>query len=137
MSESLLALLVHAKVEPFGCLARALNELSVETCSAATCQDAHVLISQRQPEIIFTESSLPDGWWSTILNMADSVDMPPRVIVVSPYPDTRLYLSVMERGAVDIIVPPFGRKLLQSIVRLATLKSCRVHQRELAHAAVI
>jgi DNA-binding NtrC family response regulator len=133
MSKNPLALLVHAKSEPFDLLKRTLNELSVETCSVATCEEAHDLISRLKPQMIFTESSLRDGWWSNILNMADSADVPLNVIVVSPYPDTRLYLSVMERGAFDVVTPPFDRKSLGSVVRLAAGRSNR---QGLAHAAV-
>jgi DNA-binding NtrC family response regulator len=136
MTESLLALLVHGQSELFGSLKHSLKELSVETCSVATCREAQDLIYRRRPNIVFTESSLRDGWWSNILNMAESADVPLNVIVVSPYPDTRLYLSVMERGAFDFVVPPFELEPLGCVVRLAALKTIRCSKPGLVHAAV-
>lgn len=135
MSEHLFALLVHDHPEVFESLRRTLRDLSVETYSVATCQEAGELISQCKPHIIFTESSLRDGWWSSILNIADTANVPLSVIVVSDYPDTRLYLSVMERGAFDFMAPPFEHEPLDFVLRSAALATQR-RREALAHAAV-
>lgn len=66
MSDRLCALLVHHHPEPFESLKQTLSELSIETCSVVTCKEAEDLISRRKPHIIFTDSSLPDGWWSKL-----------------------------------------------------------------------
>jgi response regulator of citrate/malate metabolism len=89
--------------------------LSIGTYSVATCKEAKDLISQCKPHIIFTESSLRDGWWSSLLNIADAANVPLSVIVISEHPDTRLYLSVMERGAFDFLVPPFEHEPLDFV----------------------
>jgi PleD family two-component response regulator len=126
VSEHLFALLVHTKTEPFEALRETLHRLSVETFSVENCQQVHDLISQCKPHIIFTERWLADGSWLTISDMAEAAQVPVSVIVVAPVPDTRLYLSVMERGAFDLVAPPFEHEPLSFVVRSAALSA---HQR--------
>jgi DNA-binding NtrC family response regulator len=135
MSEHLFALLIHNQAEPFESLKQTLTELSIQTYSVATCKEAENLISQCKPHIIFAEYFLQDGGWSNILNIADSANVPLNVIVVSSHPDSRLYLSVMERGPFDFIAPPFERESLGFVVRSAVLNSRRLRE-ALAHAGV-
>lgn len=135
MSKRIFALLVHDRPEPFEALKRTLKDLSVETYSIATCKEAERLISQCKPHIIFTGSSVADGSWMSILNMAETADVPLSVIVVAAVPDTRLYLSVMERGAFDFVAPPFEHESLHFVVRSAVLDANR-RREMLVHAAV-
>lgn len=135
MSERLFALLVHDQSEVFESLKQALKKLSVETCSIRTCHETEQLISQCAPQIIFTESSVADGSWVSIVSMAEAANVPLNVIVVSAFPDTRLYLSVMERGAFDFVAPPFEHEPLKFVVRSAALNS-QARRGVLAHAAV-
>jgi DNA-binding NtrC family response regulator len=133
MSECVFALLVADHSELFEPLRRTLTDLSIETYSVATCKEAGDLIPQCKPHIIFTESSLRDGWWSSILNIADAANVPISVIVVSEHPDTRLYLSAMERGAFDFVVPPFEKEPLNFVIRSAALHVQR-RREAMAHA---
>jgi FixJ family two-component response regulator len=71
--------------------------------------------------------------WVSILNIADSADVPLSVIVVAGHPDTRLYVSVMERGAFDFVVPPFEHEPLSFVTRSAALYTQR-RRIALAHA---
>ncbi|MGA2983931.1 MAG: response regulator [Terriglobia bacterium] len=135
MSEHLFALLIHDHPEPFASLKRTLRDLSVETYSVATCKEAEDLISQCQPHIVFTESSLEDGSWVNILNTAEASNVPLSVIVVGAVPDTRHYVSVMERGAFDFVAPPFEHGPLNFVIRSAALDAHRRRQ-ALAHAVV-
>jgi DNA-binding NtrC family response regulator len=125
MSERLFALLVHDQTEPFDSLKRTLRDLHIETYSVSTCRDAEDVISQCQPHIIFTESALRDGSWVSILNIADAAKVPLNVIVVSAHPDTRFYVSAMERGAFDFVAPPFERESLAFVTRSAALDAQR------------
>jgi DNA-binding NtrC family response regulator len=135
MNRNLLALLAHDRPELFQSLERSLQGLAIETCSVATCKQAEKLIGQYKPHIIFAESSLADGPWTLISDMAEAADVPLSVIVVANHPDTRLYLSVMERGAFDFIAPPFEREPLNFVVRSAVLNTQRRRQ-PLTRAAV-
>lgn len=125
MREHLFALLIHHQSEPFGSLRQALRDLGVETYSVDTCKAAEKLISQCKPHIIFTESSLADGSWVSIYNLGETTNVPLSVIVVGVVPDTRLYLSVMERGAFDFVVPPFEPEPLNFVIRSAALNAHR------------
>jgi len=125
MAEHLFALLVHDQSESFESLKRTLRDLSVETYSVATCTEAAALITQCRPHLVFTGKSLADGSWMSILNIADSADVPLSVIVVAAYPDTRLYVSVMEQGAFDFVAPPFEHEALSFVTRSAALHAHR------------
>jgi DNA-binding NtrC family response regulator len=126
MAERLFALLVHDQSESFESLKRTLRDLSVETYSVTTCKEAAALISQCRPHMIFTAKSLEDGSWASVLNIADSADVPLSVIVVAAHPDTRLYVSVMEHGAFDFVVPPFEHEPLSFVTRSAALYTHRL-----------
>ena len=128
MSEHVFALLVHDHPETFESLRRTLKDLSVETYSVTSCKEAEDLISQCRPHIIFTDSSLMDGSWVNVLNMADAADVPLSVIVVSATPNTRHYLSVMEHGAYDFVTPPFEHEPLNFVVQSAALNTHRRRQ---------
>ena len=134
MKEHLFALVVHDCPEPFESLKRTLRELSVEAFSIETCREAENLIGQCRPHLIFTQGGLQDGSWLRVLNLAEASDPSPKVIVVGAFPDTRLYLSVMEKGAFDFVAPPFEPLPLGFVVRTAELD---VRRRDaLARAAV-
>ncbi len=125
MSENLFAILVHGQSGPFESLKRMLRELSVETYSVATCQEAASLIPQCKPHMVFTESTVADGTWLSVFNSAEAADAPLSVIVVGTFPDTKCYLSLMERGAFDFVAPPFEREPLSFVVRSAALDTLR------------
>ena len=125
MSDHLFVLLIHDKSEPFESLKRTLRDLPIETYSVSTCREAKELISQRKPQVVFTESSLPDGSWVSIFSMAEMAKLPLSVIVVGATPDTRFYLSVMERGAFDFVVPPFEHEPLKFVVQSAAINAYR------------
>lgn len=125
MSESVHALLVHDQPEPFDSLRRTLTDLGIETLSVSTCRDAEELISQCKPHIILTEGVLRDGSWQNILTVAKTAKVPLNVIVVSGHPDTRFYISAMERGAFDFIAPPFEQEALAFVIRSAALDAQR------------
>jgi CheY-like chemotaxis protein len=70
MAEHVFALLIHDGVEHFATLRKMLCELSVETCTVSTGQEATKLISRRRPDVIFTECAMRDGSWADVLNLA-------------------------------------------------------------------
>lgn len=134
MSDHVFALLVHSHHEPFESLKRTLWDLSVETFSVETCEEARELIPQCKPHVIFAENALSDGSWLSILSIAEAADVPLSLIVVGTVPNTRSYLSVMERGAFDYVAPPFEHEPLEFVVRSAEL-GARRRREALARAA--
>jgi FixJ family two-component response regulator len=84
--------------------------------------------------VIFTQSPVADGSWVRIADMADEANVPLSVIVVGTVPDTRFYLSIMERGAFDFVAPPFEHEPLNYVLQSAAMSAHRRRQ-ESARAA--
>lgn len=115
------ALLVHDREEPFEALRLILENQGIETCRARNRADLLRLLSQpNPPQLVFTDTVLPDATWEEVLGMAAGACEPLRVIVVSRWVNLDLYLKVLESGAFDFIVPPFLASDLAHIVRCAT-----------------
>ena len=136
MRGHLLALMVHHQPEPFRTLRKTLSELSVETFSVETCEEAQGMISLCRPHVVFAEPSLPDGSWQSLVNLAQNAEVPLNVIVVENFPNTRSYVSVMECGAFDFVVPPFEHAPLEFIVRSAFLDANRRRETPLFAASI-
>ena len=119
MNERFLALLVYDRPHPLESLNVALRDLSVETCSVRTCEEARRLVPQAQPQLIFTDISLPDGSWADVVSVAQRAASPVDVIVVGANKDMQLYVSALEGGAFDFVLPPFERQALDFVVESA------------------
>jgi DNA-binding NtrC family response regulator len=116
--EKITALLVSDGREPFEKLELALGNQGVETCRAESSAEVLALLEQPDsPQMIFTDTTLPDGTWAEVLGSAARHWVP--VIVVSRLVDFDLYLQSLERGAFDFIVPPFLSADLAHIVKCA------------------
>jgi DNA-binding NtrC family response regulator len=121
MNKYRFALLIENDHLTFNLLKRALKKLGMDIYCVQTCKAAEALIRQCEPALVFADSSLGDGSWSNILDFAEEAEVPLNVIVVSGYADTKRYLSVLEHGAFDYIVPPFEHSALDFVVRSAQL----------------
>jgi DNA-binding NtrC family response regulator len=97
----------------------ALTDLSVETCSARTLEDAERLLPQTQPALVFTDTFLPDGSCVDVINLPEKAVTPLNVIVVGTTTNIRLYWSALERRALDFVLPPFERQALDFVVKSA------------------
>jgi DNA-binding NtrC family response regulator len=119
MREKITALLASDGGEPFEKLELALNSQGIKTYQARNSAEMLVLLEQSDsPQMIFTDTTLPDGTWMDVLRLAAQHLVP--VIVVSRLVDLALYVDCLERGALDFIVPPFVGADLAHIVRCAT-----------------
>ncbi len=125
------ALLIHERPHPLDLLRWTLKELGMDTYGVHTYREAKSLLSQTQPQLVFTDTSLSDGSWVDIPNMAEESDVPVNVIVVGTSFNPNLFTSVMERGAFGLVVPPFEHEGLTHVVRSAELD---VRQRREAQA---
>jgi DNA-binding NtrC family response regulator len=119
MNHRFFALLVHDRPVPFESLKSALKNLNVEVSSVHSVEAAERLIPQTEPDLIFTDTALPDGSWPDVIGLADKCHTPMNVIVVSPYKDIKLYLSALDRGAYDFLLPPFEHNTLDFVVACA------------------
>lgn len=121
MTHKVFALLVGVEMHPLESLREALREVPVETASASTCEKAARLMVQTEPSLIFTAQSISDGSWLDVLVMVERSGIPANVILVAHAPDAKLNVNAIERGAYDLVVPPFEQAALGHIVRSAWL----------------
>jgi DNA-binding NtrC family response regulator len=134
MNNRLFALLLHDHSNTLESLRLALRDLSVETFSVETLEKARRLLPQTQPHLVFTDTSLPDGSWTDVINLAEKAGTPVNVIVVGGSNDMKLYISALERGAFDFVLPPFEHEPLDYVVHSASEDVAR-RRRELVRAA--
>lgn len=116
------ALLVYNQDDPLSGLSLALQTQPAETSRARTCQQAIRLIqgSDDQPDVVFTDTSLPDGTWADVVSAARQAPSPVDVIVVSRWPDVKVYVDALERGAFDYMSPPFRAVEVDHVLKCAT-----------------
>ena len=119
MSDQFYALLVHDRPAPLESLKSALKQLSIQTYSVQSCEEAKRLLPQTQPHVVFTDTALPDGSWTDVVDMAENANSPVNVIVVGANKDIKLYISALERGAFDFVLPPFELQALDFVVQSA------------------
>jgi DNA-binding NtrC family response regulator len=120
MREAASALFVHYESEPFGALEKALEGQSVRVCHASNCREASRLLQDPDPpQLVFTDTTLPDGTWADVAGLAAKAPSAVNVIVVARWVDMRLYVEVIENGAFDFLAPPFVPLDLAHVVRCA------------------
>jgi DNA-binding NtrC family response regulator len=115
------ALLVYNLDDPVSALRPILETQGIQTSRAQNCEQARNLLKGPEPpQLVFTDTNLPDGAWSDVLALARSAQVRMQVIVVSRRVDTKLFMDVLESRAFDFIVPPFRDSDLAYVVRCAT-----------------
>lgn len=119
MSDHLFVLLVQNQAEPMDSLKKALKTLKFATFTVDSLNDASRLIPQTYPHLVFTEPRLADGTWLDVVRLAQTVESPMNVIVVGSNTDIKLYISAIENGAYDFVLPPFELEALEAVVRSA------------------
>lgn len=127
MEERIQALLVYTDDEPVRSLRLALEKLQVVTHRARTCQHARSLLAatDRPPDVVFTDTTLPDGSWRELLAIGQQMQVPSKIVVVARTLDPGLYVDVMEHGAFDFMLAPFAGDDLAHVIRCATDKRPR------------
>jgi DNA-binding NtrC family response regulator len=120
MADHIRALLLHSYDVPGTALKRALEDQFIATEIAQSFSEATERIAgSNPPHLVFTETDLPDGKWSDVVDLAARAARPVSVIVVSPVADIPLYMGVMERKAFDFITHSFTTPELSHILRCA------------------
>lgn len=117
--KKLFALLVSDGDGSLKDLKNLLKSLGIEAWSAKTCEEVARLMDQTHPELIFTGQRVFDGTWNDIVDLTEKASVPTNVIVVGRYKDTELYLSTMDYGAFDFILPPFDSAPIAHVARVA------------------
>ncbi len=97
-----------------------LKEVGIQVRIVRTCAEArHLLDEQNSPVVLFSDTSLPDGTWADVLTLATEGKRQIPVIVVSRVVDINLYISALEKGASDFIVPPFYGQDISHVLKCA------------------
>jgi DNA-binding NtrC family response regulator len=117
--KKLFALLASDGADSFEELKIQLKSQGIEAWSAETCEEIARLLDQTHPELIFTATKLRDGTWSDIVALAEEASVATNVIVVGRGKDIGLYLSTMDYGAFDFVLPPFEAESIAHVVRVA------------------
>jgi len=113
-------LLLYSDPKPVLMLEALLENLSVPTARANSCQQARALLAgPGAPRIVFADATFRDGTWRDALRMAGETSLSSAVIVVNRWDDIRLYLAALEEGAFDFIAPPFLASDVSWVLRSA------------------
>lgn len=118
--KKLFALVASSENRCFHDLKATLKKQSVEVYSSDSCQEVARLLDQTHPELVFTAKLLSDGTWRNVIYLSEKASVPTSVIVVGENKDTRFYLSAMDYGAFDFILPPFEEDAIAHVVRVAS-----------------
>lgn len=107
-----------------------LKSQCMEVWMAESCKSASRLLEQTHPEVVFTAASLADGTWVQIVDRVQEISVPTNVIVVGTHADTRSWLSAIEQGAFDLILPPFKMDHISQMARMAAENARRRRKAE-------
>jgi DNA-binding response OmpR family regulator len=109
-------LLVEDDAEIRRALIRALTGLGHAVSSAATAMGGLQQVIDGQPDLVILDLGLPDVQGSDALRMLRSVSQVP-VIVATARDDESVIVDVLDRGADDYLVKPFGSAQLEARIR--------------------
>src|SRR5262249_10174777 len=107
---------------------RSLAEYDYATSSAASGMAGLEAAVAHQPDLIVLDLGLPDGRGEEVVRMVRAVSQVP-IIVATGFDDERNIISVLDAGADDYLVKPFGAEQLVARVR-AVLRRSQGDKRE-------
>jgi DNA-binding NtrC family response regulator len=138
MGEEIRVLLLHSRRQPLATLRPALEGHGIKTVHARNCAEVTRLLQESEPpQLLFTDTQLPDGNWADAIRIAQQAAEPVNVIVVSRLVDVQFYIEVLQSGAFDFIAPPFADSELAHVVRCAVGNvEARRHAKSKAEQAV-
>lgn len=120
MHEDISVLLAHDHAVHMCNLRMLLEIVPAQINEAATLSDvARRLNDANPPYLVFTDLFLVDAPWLDVLSIANRSRIPIAVIVAPRLADVYLYLNAVERGAFDLMTPPFSEKDVKHIFRSA------------------
>ena len=81
--------------------------------------------TDRPSDIVFTDTTLPDGSWRELLAFGQRMGVPSKIVVVARTLDPGVYIDVIEHGAFDFMLAPFASDDLEHVIRCAPDKRPR------------
>jgi DNA-binding NtrC family response regulator len=139
MKPRIAALLIHHRNDRFYTLQLVLEALSIKVVRARSAREAEEHLCEMPcPHLVLSDTVLPDGNWMDVLDIAAKSVEPVSVIIVSPIPDTKLYLDAMDQGAFDYMtdsftVPQIVHILKCAIDNVSRRRGLRLHVASIAH----
>jgi DNA-binding response OmpR family regulator len=115
-------LLVEDDAEIRRALIRALTVLGHAVSSVSTAMAGLQQVIDGQPDLVILDLGLPDVQGSDALRMLRSVSQVP-VIVATARDDESLIVDVLDCGADDYVVKPFGSAQLEARIRAVLRRS--------------
>jgi DNA-binding NtrC family response regulator len=112
-------------------LNRIIDHKLWELLTANTCRTG-IRRLHKEVEVVFCESSLPDGNWKDILNrIAFREERRPQLVVTSRLADAYLWSEVLNLGGFDVLAKPLSdsevRQVLAAAARHQMQPGRRVH----------
>ena len=100
-------------------LSQILGPLPVEVEHVADLEHARRKLRQEPYPVILTDTALPDGAWSDVLDLAHHISPDSQVIVTTRLADARLWIDALGRGVFDVLVQPFYPREVRRIMASA------------------
>jgi DNA-binding NtrC family response regulator len=98
------------------------NGISVLT--ASDFAEAQRILQARPPvQAVVTDEALSDGIWADVLQEVRGNDIPAETIVCTRLGDARLWIDVLEQGAYDLLVEPYGPDEVRRVIRNAVTRN--------------
>lgn len=120
MKPKVSALLVHHKNDRFYTLQLVLEALSIRVIRARSAMEAGKRLCEKPcPQLVLSDTVLPDGNWIDVLQVAARAVEPVNVIIISTKADTNLYLDTMDHGAFDFVTDPFTVPQIVHVLKCA------------------
>lgn len=101
-----------------GLLRSVLSAEGFAVSSAVSLSEAHAMIAAHPPQLVILDLGLPDGHGGQLLIWLRASSATP-VLVVSAQDDEALKIAMLDAGADDYLVKPFGVKELLARIRVA------------------
>jgi DNA-binding NtrC family response regulator len=115
-------LFVSPHSEDADCLSQILGPLPVELDHVSDLEHARYKLRQERYPVILTDADLPDGAWSDVLDLAQSVSPSSRVLVTTRFADARLWIDALGRGVFDFLAQPFYASEVRRILANASAR---------------
>lgn len=114
-------LMVHKQQSWLQGLQTILSEhLMAEVNHVRDCEEACVALKRdRVPQLVLTDTKLPDGSWEDILKSAVIAREPVNVLIISRVGNIALYREAIVRGAFDFITPNIPPVIFVQVLKSA------------------
>ena len=106
-------------------LSRMLGPLPLHLEHVADFAHLRAKMQDHSYRVILTESTLADGTWLAVLELARVLKPSPEVIVTQAFADVRFWSEALNLGAYDLIPQPFAASEVRRILSNACSRPLR------------